>query len=169
MEIKPLIGFTGTHGTGKTTAALHRARCIKSNQPEIRVGILLEVASECPWPINKSSTEDSQLWIFTRQVERELSMLRRYDLVVCDRTPADAIAYTWCLGYHALALAMMRIAEQHILKNYQQIIFRRSATNPYHAANGLRDEDPKFRWAVEVELDATYRRMRLPAGLIQYV
>jgi len=167
--VKKLIGITGAHGTGKTQAALSRARAVKDTYPELRVGLLMEVAAECPFPINKEATEDAQLWIFTAQLAREIEMMRHYDLIVCDRTPADAIAYTWCLGFEPMALAMARVAGPYIRRNYQKIIFRTCQKNHFCHADGRRDTDMEFRTAIESELRSVYRRMDLPAELFQYI
>lgn len=167
--MKQFIGISGAHGTGKTQAALCRAQAIKGEFPELRVGVLMEIAAECPLPINRDASEDAQLWIFTAQIARELEMMNHYDLIVCDRTPADSIAYTWCLGFEALALTMGRIAGPHIRRHYQQIIFRTINRNHYLYKDGRRDMDPQFRRAVESEMKSIYRRMDLPPEIFQFV
>lgn len=166
--MRKLIGITGAHGTGKTQAALLRAAALKTELPKKRIGIITEVAGECPLPINKDGSEDSQLWMFAEQIRRELEAMRHYDLIVCDRTPADMIAYTWCLGFEAQALAMIKIAGPHMSRHYQQIIFRTCDKNHYCFADGIRDTDLTFRSAVESELQSTYRRLLL-LERIQYV
>ena len=166
--MRKLIGITGAHGTGKTHAALVRAAALKTEHPDKRIGIVTEVAGECPFPINKRGNEDAQLWMFAEQLRRELEAMRHYDLIVCDRTPADSIAYTWVLGYDALALAMTKTAAAHMARHYQQIIFRTCDKNRYCLADGIRDTDLAFREAVESELQSTYRRLML-LERIQYV
>ena len=169
MTVKQLIGISGAHGTGKTQAALHRAQAVKSTFPELRVGVLMEIAAECPFPINRDASEDAQLWIFTAQIAREIEMMKHYDIIVCDRTPADSIAYTWCLGFESLALTMGRLAAPHIRRHYQQIVFRTISRNNYLYKDGRRDLDPEFRRAVESELRSIYNRMDLPKELFQFV
>lgn len=166
--IGKLLGISGTHGTGKTLSALVKAQAVKSTFPNKRVGIITEQASECPLPINKDATADSQLWIFTSQIRRELEMMQHYDLIVCDRTPIDIVAYTWTVGHHAMALGMMNIARLH-MHHYQHILFRTADKNPFHFKDGLRDLDKKFRLDIEMEMRSLYRKLNLPPEKIQYV
>ncbi len=166
---KKLIGISGTHGTGKTYAAMYMAQAVKNTHPDARVGLLMEIAAECPFPINRESTEDSQLWIFTAQIAREIEMMRHYDIIVCDRTPADTIAYTWCLGFEALALGMCKIAGPHIERHYSEIVFRTMAKNNYCAIDGRRDPDPAWRRDVEFELAGIYRKIGVCKERIRFV
>lgn len=163
-----LIGITGTHGTGKTQAALYMAQRLKIDNPYLRIGLIMETAAECPLPINQAGSADSQTWLFAEQLRRELDALRHYDLIVCDRTPADVIAYTWCLGLEPLALAMTRMSRDHIAAHYQKMYFRTLLNNDWCVNDGRRDMDLDFRAAVESELTSTYRRLNLTER-IQYV
>lgn len=165
---KKLIGISGAHGTGKTYTTLQLAQFIKAKHPDLRIGVLMELAAECPGPINLASTEDSQLWIFTAQITRELEMMPHYDIIVCDRTPADTIAYTWHLGFDSLALTMQRLAADHIQRHYQLIIFKSIENNPYCTADGRRMPDNGTRADIETELESVYRRLTLPKGIISY-
>lgn len=162
-----LIAFSGTHGTGKTTAALTHAALLARENPNKHIGLLTEIASECPWPINKKATELSQYWIFTRQMSREIEMMRHYDLIVCDRSIVDSIAYTAVMGFDALAIAMRRLAQPYI-QHYREIIFRTAERNPYWCDNGAREStDARFRQDVEDELRRIY--LYLNPGKIIYV
>lgn len=166
--MRKLIGITGAHGTGKTQAAMSAAVTLKTENPNARIGLIMECAGECPLPINKDGSEDSQLWMFAEQIRRELDAMRHYDIIVCDRTPADVIAYTWCLGFEPLALAMTKLAADHMTRHYRKFLFRSCVNNPYCFTDGRRDTDPAFREAVESELMSTYRRLMLTER-IQYV
>lgn len=167
-HIKKLIGFSGTHGTGKTTASMVRAAALKTENPTKRIGLLTETAETCPLPINEKGTESSQLWIFTAHIAREIELAARCDLVVCDRTPVDAIAYTYVLGFEALALGMMSTVREYMDRHYQQIILRRAKENPYAYADGRRTTEAVFRQNVETELMHIYRKLGLN-GILQYV
>ena len=84
------------------------------------MGILSEVASRAPYPINMAGTLDGQMWIFTRQISAELALLTQYDIVVTDRTAVDSIAYTADLGFEGAAVSMLELVELH-MPNYSEI------------------------------------------------
>jgi predicted ATPase len=154
-----LIAVSGAHGTGKTMTALKIAGELSAAHPEKRIGLLAELASECPFPINKESSQDAQVWLFSRQISREIEMMGFYDLVVCDRSCVDVIAYTAVLGWDVAALSMRRMAAAH-LHHYSRIIFKTIINNPYWYHNGRREvSDRKFRDDVEAEMMGVYRAL----------
>ena len=149
-----IIAFTGTHGTGKTTAAYAMAHKLKLQGHN--VGLVQETARLCPFPINKRMSEKSQLWIFTTQIQAKLDALRRHPVVVCDRTIIDSIAYSDVAGFHALAGVMFNLALHHY-KNYHTIVFKSSANNDYWYSDGIREaRDAGFRRDVEAALLVRY-------------
>jgi hypothetical protein len=152
-----LIAISGAHGTGKTMTALSIAAESSALHPEKRIGLLTELASECPFPINKESSQDSQMWLFCRQISREIEMMGFYDLVVCDRSCVDVISYTAVLGWDVAALSMKRVAAAH-MHHYKKIMFKTIVNNPYWYHNGRREVlDRKFRDDVEAEMKGVYR------------
>ncbi|MCK5312767.1 MAG: AAA family ATPase [Desulfobacteraceae bacterium] len=154
-----IIALSGSHGTGKTTAALLEARQQKIQHPDKSIAVLCEQASLSPYPINKEGTEPSQMWIFTRQIEQELAYLSKYDIIISDRTAVDAIAYTYVAGFHALAAAMFSLVENHI-SVYQKIIFNRIITNDFWHQDGIRETtDSQYRQDIETKLIDLYRQL----------
>lgn len=86
------VGFTGSHGTGKTTALLEAAAIAKKHGR--KVVTVEETARTCPGPINKEATYRSQTHIFANQLQREIEAeWRTDDLVLTDRTVLDIAAY----------------------------------------------------------------------------
>ncbi|MFW6271776.1 MAG: hypothetical protein ACOC1Q_01895 [Desulfosalsimonas sp.] len=159
MDKGRIVAFTGTHGTGKTTAVFREAGRLCLEHPGLRVGVVLETAAQCPYPINLETSELAQQWIFHAHIFRELDALQHYDIIVSDRTCVDAIAYTWAMGFHALALAMQPAAMQHISR-YQRIIFRQAKNNDYwYKAPHREIQDAKYRAAVESGLEYFYDRL----------
>lgn len=159
-----IISFTGSHGTGKTTAVFKAAHRLKLRHPNKKIGTLAENASRCPYPINKEMTPEGQLWIFTSQIKDELSLIQQYDILVCDRTCVDAIAYTMVAGFTGLAEAMVQLALTHIHR-YHTIIFKSTHQNQYLFRDGLRCvDDPLFRNRVETTLHSLYRRLGVDDG-----
>lgn len=151
-----LIAYTGTHGTGKTTSVFERAREEKIANPDKKVGIICENAAFSPFPINTKTTHDSQLWIFTSQLCKEIEMSQKYDILICDRTICDSIAYTVVAGFADLYDAMMKMAEHHITR-YNEISFKTVEKNDWLHADGLRDAaNTNWRMIVESKLKQIY-------------
>lgn len=157
---KMLIAYSGTHGTGKTTAAFHRAFSSKVSFPDKTVTIITERAALCPFPINKEAKEESQLWIFTNQMQAELEALNKFDIVISDRTIVDCIAYTQTMGFFNLAASMLEIAQHHISR-YSQIILRH-VSHDYVFNDGVRDSiDYKWRMAIHENLIEIYKMLNV--------
>lgn len=154
-----IVAFTGSHGTGKSTAVFQTAAEYKLNHPSQTVGVILEQASLCPYPINRYSTIASQLWIFSSQIQAELNAINHYDIVIADRTCVDAIAYTKEMGFESLASAMLIMAKHHI-HNYKRIILRTIENNPFCFDDGVRDSaDIEFRHNIEQNLIELYSKL----------
>ena len=149
------IAFTGTHGTGKTTAVYDLASQLKKEHPDKSVGIIMEIARHCPLPINKNATRKSQIWMFTHQVQLEISYQISYDIVICDRSIFDVIAYTKLGGYHELSSSLESIAYQY-MDTYDEIIFKKAENNQFCFPDGVRDMDNEFRMKVEETLIEIY-------------
>jgi len=168
-----LIAFSGSHGTGKTTAAYNLALSYKYNYPDKSVHALVDQEAFCPYPINKEATLESQLWIFTNKINQELSLLRRFDIVVTDRTIVDVIAYTSYLGFDSMAMTMFEVAKNYILK-YHQIAFKGINNNAFCYSDGIRDaHDVAFRQEVEDIMVGYYTELIetscMPSEVIKYV
>ena len=117
------IAFTGSHGTGKTTSVFEYAHKMKLEFSNKRTGIFHENAARAPKGLfNKKGTKESQLWIFTNQLRSEIELTNIYDIVVCDRTVLDPIAYAIYIGFQDLANKMFDLSLDH-LSSYDMIIF----------------------------------------------
>jgi thymidylate kinase len=158
MKTGTIIAYSGTHGTGKTTSVLLRAADLKEQYPGLRVEHYSENVAWCPYPVNMNMTEESQLWIFTNQIQAELKLLTLFDIIVSDRTVVDSIAYAMVMGFNELADSMMTLARHHVYR-YSEIYFMTIKNNNHHHADGLRDEDPSFRAKVEEALFQLYRQL----------
>lgn len=149
--MKEKIAFIGSHGTGKTTAAFKMAEDMKM-KPEYgsrSIGIIAEMARECPFPINREADEEAQTWIFTKQLITEIEMSRKYDVLICDRSVLDMAVYARCLGMERLANRLIVFSEDHI-STYTMFIFKTiSSSNQFFINDGKRDMDPLFRKEVE--------------------
>ena len=153
------ISFTGTHGTGKTTSVFETALLLKKHFPKETIEVFMENAKYSPLPINKNTTFDSQLWIFTNQIQKEIELMSKSSILVTDRTCVDSIAYTCLAGHSNLANAKMNLAHFHI-QTYNLIYFKRAQTNQYCFADGLRvGDDDSFRMGIELKLDELYTKL----------
>ena len=85
------IAFIGTHGVGKTTLSFELAARLK--RMDYSVDLVKEVARDCPLPINRETSYESQSWILHTQIARELASSDRHEAVVCDRSVLDNYAY----------------------------------------------------------------------------
>jgi predicted ATPase len=158
-----IYAFTGTHGTGKTTAVYELAAWLKRTRPGQEVGIVSEVARLCPYPICGRAAgarvdDAAQRWIFAAQVRAELDALANYHWVVSDRTVCDCIAYTRAGGLESLARAMMMMAAGHV-RVYQEVYMLRCADIGPAADDGVRSTDEAFRQRVEDELITIYHQI----------
>jgi predicted ATPase len=157
-----IVAYTGTHGTGKTTAVYTRAAMFKREYPDSEVGIVCETARLCPYPVLGQGSEwvrdVSQRWIFAAQQQAELSAAARYDIVVCDRTVCDCIAYTLAGGLEHLARSMMDLAQHHV-DSYDHVYLRRMLPETPAADDGFRSRDETMRARVEECLIEIYHRL----------
>ena len=141
------IGIMGTHGAGNTIFALSMAVNLKKKHPAENVGMLTEVARQCPFPINENTTRDSQLWIFHMQIPAEIEMLAKNEILVCDRTILDSLAYAQWTGFADLVDAYLPLAIDWI-DTYDEIYWMRPGGGPL-ADDGFRSIDPDFQKEID--------------------
>lgn len=170
--MKKRYAYSGTHGVGKSTAAMDRGVILKKVAQEKSVHILADQEALCPFSINKDTTPESQLWIFTNQIRQELIMSSRFDILVLDRTIVDVIAYTKAAGFDSLAQGMMAVAENYV-GVYSTINVRLIKNNPFCFNDGIREaSDLKFRHSVEDILLGLYSYLTLGGyiadGVVSY-
>jgi len=156
------IAFTGAHGTGKTTSAFYYAYTAKLENPNFTVEVFHENASRAPKGLfNKSGTRESQMWIFTNQIRTEIELTSIYNILVCDRTCFDSIAYCIYLGFQDLADVMFELAMKH-LPSYNKIMFKSIENNAFLFANKHRDtEDLYYQRAIEDILWKLYEKANI--------
>ena len=153
------ISFSGTHGTGKSTAAAYEYRDYKIIHPDKSVCLLCDLEASCPFPINRETSEHAQSWLFANQIQQEIHAAKRFDAVITDRTIVDIVAYTYVAGFEALACAMLGYAEQHV-RAYNTIVVKQIEFNSFCQADGIRDTDQGFRAEVQVLLKDLYKQLK---------
>jgi len=89
------ISLISTHGTGKTTLCYEVAAELKKRG--LKVKVFSEIAAsafEQGIPINETTTLPAQMYIMMQHITEELrGILRGYQVVVCDRSVFDNLAY----------------------------------------------------------------------------
>lgn len=156
-----VIAISGTHGTGKTTRVLEIARALKIEFPGRTVATLMEQASVSPLPINRKTLPETQMWLFTSHIAREIELSARFDMVVSDRSAVDAIAYTRYMGMDEAAQDMISLVRHH-LPVYSQIYFSFYSMNEFWFPDGLREsKDRRFRQDIENMLLDIYLELGL--------
>lgn len=156
------IAFSGTHGTGKTTRTLMKAVELKKQYPTKIVRTLYEVATDCPFGINQEASETGQIWIFANQIKYEIELLAKSDILICDRTIADCLAYSEYFGFKHLADSL-KPAIEYWLGTYEQIYLLAPEQNEYCFNDGIRAaNDVKFRNEVHEILCSIYETFDIP-------
>lgn len=151
------IALSGSHGTGKTTAAFKLSTKLKIENPGKQIGILQEVARLCPLPINERSTIESQIWMFTKQIEEEIFLSCKYDILICDRTALDTVAYAKFFNFSVWE-SMYSICRCFI-KSYDEIYFYDCLNHPFNYEDGKRSTSEGFRLGVEEILLNLYKEL----------
>lgn len=153
------IAYSGTHGTGKTTAVYKRAHLEKLKCTNDRVRTLTETTQGCPFPINEDGTEVSQWWLFLAHMKLEIEAVAKGGVLICDRTVLDPVAYTVVHGYMADADTMFQVALPWML-TYSEIVVKQAKRNQYHFADGIRSESDAFRAEVEGAMMMLYEEVK---------
>lgn len=163
------IAFTGTHGTGKTTSVYQLAADLKKVRGLPNVGVNLELARGCPFPINKETTPESQLWLTMKVAASEMEAAKSNPILVCDRTIMDAYAYTFAAWKRCAessdpegAIMWKRVLDatrplvQYWLSTYDFIVMKPACDFDYQFGDGLRDLDRDFREEIDRILSLEY-------------
>ena len=117
------IGILGAHGTGKTTLSFQMAAFVKKKYPGKNVGILGEVVRSCPLT-KEANAERFQSWAFHSQITREIEAELRNDILICDRTVLDSLAYSLVAGLPEMVDLYLPVAVKW-MQTYGQIYFLR--------------------------------------------
>jgi nicotinamide riboside kinase len=146
---KRKIGVVGTHGVGKTSLCKNLATLFDCS-------MVAEVARTCPLPINQVATAETQWWILKQQIWQEmLTVESGKDVIICDRTTLDQIAYIHDLYMRGVIKMgdrreLMRLATNWI-GTYDAFIFVRPDGKP-PKDDGVRDTDPDFQRRIDGEI-----------------
>ena len=155
--MKRKIAISGSHSTGKTFLLYELAKKYKLKYPNKEISIVSEVSRKCPYPINENTPLESQYWMFSTQIKMEMDATKETDIVICDRSIADHLAYAKLVS-NGLYESMIPFVKEYI-KTYDKIFFKTIKNNDYLIDDGVRSTDPIFRQVVEDNLKHLYNNI----------
>jgi len=85
------VAFIGSHGIRKTTAVHAFANTMQRAGRSVEHG--REVVRDNPLGINESATDEAQLWVLVSQIQMELRLAPKAEVLVLDRGVMDNFAY----------------------------------------------------------------------------
>lgn len=85
------IGLIGTHEVGKTTLGHLITGYLKAM--DYSANLVHEAARLSPFGLLEETTMETEKWIVNQQINHELTTARFSDILVCDRTSLDTLAY----------------------------------------------------------------------------
>jgi nicotinamide riboside kinase len=85
------IAFIGSHSVRKSNAVHAFASTVGRAGRSVEVG--REVVRFNPLGLNEGATPEAQLWVLMAQVQQELELASRADILVTDRSVVDNFAY----------------------------------------------------------------------------
>ena len=85
------IAFIGSHSVRKTNAVHSFAGAVGRSGRSVEVG--REVIRFNPLGLNEGATPEAQLWVIMAQIQEELELRLRADVLVTDRAVVDNFAY----------------------------------------------------------------------------
>ena len=85
------IAFIGSHSVRKTNAVHSFAGAVGRSGRSVEVG--REVVRFNPLGLNEGATPEAQLWTILTQIQQELELRNRADVLVTDRAVIDNFAY----------------------------------------------------------------------------
>ena len=142
------IAFIGSHSVRKSNAVHAFASTIG------RAGVSVEVGREVirfnPLGMNEAATPEAQLWVLMAQVQQELELRNRAEVLVTDRSVVDNFAY-----YLRVTDGADPYAVEPLVRRWAQTydLFVRLLPDVALLADGVRSTNDAFRDEIEAILD----------------
>jgi len=142
------IAFIGSHSVRKSNAVHAFASTIG------RAGLSVEVGREVirfnPLGMNEAATPEAQLWVLMAQVQQELELRNRAEVLVTDRSVVDNFAY-----YLRVTDGADPYAVEPLVRRWAQTydLFVRLLPDVALLADGVRSTNDAFRDEIEAILD----------------
>lgn len=142
------IAFIGSHSVRKTNAVHSFAGAVGRSGRSVEVG--REVIRFNPLGLNEGATPEAQLWVIMAQIQQELELRTRAEVLVTDRAVIDNFAYflrvTGGEDPFDVKPLVMKWCETYDL-------FVRLLPDTPLKADGVRSTSDRFRTEIETILD----------------
>lgn len=142
------IAFIGSHSVRKTNAVHSFAGAVGRSGRSVEVG--REVVRYSPLGLNEGATPEAQLWVLMSQIQQELELRNRAEVLVTDRAVIDNFAY------------FLRTTKGEDPFDVEPLVRRWSATYDLYVrlrpdvalrTDGVRSTNEEFRLEIESILD----------------
>jgi nicotinamide riboside kinase len=162
------IAFIGSHSVRKSNAVHAFASTIGRTGVSVEVG--REVIRFNPLGMNEAATPEAQLWVLMAQVQQELELRNRAEVLVTDRSVVDNFAY-----YLRVTDGADPYAVEPLVRRWAQTydLFVRLLPDVALLADGVRSTNDAFRDEIESILDrilpqyiAADRLVNVPASQV---
>ena len=162
------IAFIGSHSVRKSNAVHAFASTIGRTGVSVEVG--REVIRFNPLGLNEAASPEAQLWVLMAQVQQELELRNRAEVLVTDRSVVDNFAY-----YLRVTDGADPYAVEPLVRRWAQTydLFVRLLPDVALLADGVRSTNDAFRDEIESILDrilpqyiAADRLVNVPASQV---
>jgi nicotinamide riboside kinase len=142
------IAFIGSHSVRKSNAVHAFASTIGRAGRSVEVG--REVVRFNPLGINEGATPESQLWVLMAQVQQELELAKRAEVLVTDRSVVDNFAY-----YLRVTAGEDPFGVEPLIRRWAETydLSVRLLPDVGLQADGVRSTSDEFREEIEAILD----------------
>lgn len=160
------IAFIGSHSVRKTNAVHAFASTIGRAGHSVEVG--REMVRFNPLGMNEGATPEAQLWVLMAQVQQELELRKRAEVLVTDRSVVDNFAY-----YLRVTDGADPFGVEPLIRRWATTydLFVRLLPDVALLADGVRSTSDAFRDEIEAILDriipiyvSQERLIRVPAS-----
>ena len=142
------IAFIGSHSVRKTNAVHSFAGAVGRSGRSVEVG--REVVRFSPLGLNEGATPEAQLWTIVSQIQQELELYTRADVLVLDRAVIDNFAYFMRATGGTDPFDVKPLVHKWC-KTYD--LFVRLRPDTPLKADGVRSTNQRFRNEIEKILD----------------
>ena len=142
------IAFIGSHSVRKTNAVHAFASTIGRAGRSVEVG--REVIRFNPLGLNEGATPEAQLWVLMAQIQQELELRKRAEVLVTDRSVVDNFAYFLRVTDGADPFGVEPLI-RHWATTYD--LFVRLLPDVALLPDGVRSTNDAFRDEIEAILD----------------
>ena len=156
------IAFIGSHSVRKTNAVHSFAGAVGRSGRSVEVG--REVVRFSPLGLNEGATAEAQLWVLTTQIQQELELQHRSDVLVLDRSVVDNFAY-FLRATKGDDPFMVKPLVHRWAQTYDLLVRLRPDVGL--RADGVRSTNERFRTEIEKILDVVIPQCVDPDRLVE--